>query len=120
MVTGGSVGIGLAVFKGIGKRRHGCCNFREKRRERAKTEAERIHHEFGVNSYGISCDVTKPQDIEQAMKEVLATIGTVDVLVNNAGTGSEETIMEATDEKWQYYWDLHVIALFVFQERVIP
>ena len=61
-----------------------------------------------------------PQDIEQAMKEVLATIGTVDVLVNNAGTGSEETIMEATDEKWQYYWDLHVMAAIRLSRACIP
>ncbi|MCK9286437.1 MAG: SDR family oxidoreductase [Sphaerochaetaceae bacterium] len=119
LVTGGSVGIGLAVSRELAKEGMDVAIF-ARNGERAKTEAERIHHEFGVNSYGISCDVTKPQDIEQAMKEVLATIGTVDVLVNNAGTGSEETIMEATDEKWQYYWDLHVMAAIRLSRACIP
>ena len=32
--------------------------------------------------------------------------GGVDILINNAGTGTNETIMEAKDEKWQYFWDL--------------
>ena len=36
--------------------------------------------------------------------------GGCDILINNAGTGSNETILEAPDEKWQPYWDLHVMA----------
>ncbi len=36
--------------------------------------------------------------------------GGADILINNAGTGSNETVMEAPDEKWQSYWDLHVMA----------
>ena len=36
--------------------------------------------------------------------------GGCDILINNAGSGSNETILEAPDEKWQHYWDLHVMA----------
>jgi NAD(P)-dependent dehydrogenase (short-subunit alcohol dehydrogenase family) len=31
--------------------------------------------------------------------------GGCDILINNAGTGSNETIMEAPDDKWQHYFD---------------
>ena len=34
----------------------------------------------------------------------------MDILINNAGTGTNETIMDAPDEKWQHFWDLHVMA----------
>ena len=42
--------------------------------------------------------------------EVEREFGGCDILINNAGTGSNETILEAPDEKWQHYWDLHVMA----------
>jgi NAD(P)-dependent dehydrogenase (short-subunit alcohol dehydrogenase family) len=41
-------------------------------------------------------------------------------LINNAGVGSNETIMEAPDEKWQYYWELHVMAAVRLSRALIP
>jgi NAD(P)-dependent dehydrogenase (short-subunit alcohol dehydrogenase family) len=40
--------------------------------------------------------------------------------VNNAGTGSNETILEAPDEKWQAYWDLHVMAAVRLARGMVP
>jgi NAD(P)-dependent dehydrogenase (short-subunit alcohol dehydrogenase family) len=37
-------------------------------------------------------------------------MGGADIFVSNAGTGSNETVAEAPDAKWQAYWDLHVMA----------
>jgi NAD(P)-dependent dehydrogenase (short-subunit alcohol dehydrogenase family) len=48
------------------------------------------------------------------------TFGSVDILINNAGTGSNETVMESTDEKWQYYWDLHVMAAVRLSRGLVP
>lgn len=46
--------------------------------------------------------------------------GGADILINNAGTGSNETIMEAPDEKWQAYWDLHVMAAVRLARGLVP
>ena len=46
--------------------------------------------------------------------------GGADILINNAGTGSNETIMEAPDEKWQAYWDLHVMAAVRLARGFVP
>ena len=43
-----------------------------------------------------------------------------DILINNAGTGSNETIAEADDGKWQYYWDLHVMAAVRLARGLVP
>jgi len=42
--------------------------------------------------------------------EAAREVGGADILINNAGTGSNETVMDADDAKWQYYWELHVMA----------
>ncbi len=46
--------------------------------------------------------------------------GGADILVNNAGTGSNETVMDAPDDKWQAYWDLHVMAAVRLARGVVP
>ena len=51
-----------------------------------------------------------PVIIEDFVGAVEREFGGVDILINNAGTGSEETILQAADERWQSYWDLHVMA----------
>ena len=39
-----------------------------------------------------------------------ARLRRIDLLINNAGTGSNETVLNSTDEKWQHYWDMQVMA----------
>lgn len=48
------------------------------------------------------------------------SMGGADILINNAGTGSNETIMEAPDEKWQVYWELHVMAAVRLARGLVP
>ena len=58
--------------------------------------------------------------VEQVVAETEREFGGADILINNAGTGSNETIMEASDEKWQYYWDLHVMAAVRLARGLVP
>ena len=41
-------------------------------------------------------------------------------MINNAGSGSNETVMEAPDDKWQAYWDLHVMAAVRLARGLAP
>jgi 3-oxoacyl-[acyl-carrier protein] reductase len=119
VVTGGSVGIGLAVAWGLAAEGvHIVIVGRQA--DRVYTEAERVTKKFAVRSIGISADVAKADAIGQVVAEVEREFGGADILINNAGTGSNETIMEATDEKWQYYWDLHVMAAVRLARGLVP
>jgi len=109
LITGGSVGIGLAIAHGLAEEgAHVVICARGE--ERAKSEATEIANKYGGKALGIKTDVTNPDDIQILINTVQGSFGGLDILINNAGTGSEETILEALDERWQYYWDLHVMA----------
>jgi NAD(P)-dependent dehydrogenase (short-subunit alcohol dehydrogenase family) len=119
LITGGSVGIGLAVARGLateGVHLILCA----RNEERVKHEAQEIADEFKVRALGIAADVTKLEDINQLVSHTKAAFGGVDLLINNAGTGSNEKIMTAPDEKWQYYWDLHVMAAVRLSRGLVP
>ncbi len=119
VITGGSVGIGLAVAQGLAAEGVSVALV-ARNGERAAAEAERIARECGVQAVGIAADVSKAEDCDAALKAIHETFGGADILINNAGTGSNETIMDAPDEKWQYYWDLHVMAAVRLSRGLIP
>lgn len=119
VITGGSVGIGLAVAEGLAAEgAHVVLAARGA--ERAQAEAARIAGESGVKALGVGCDVATPAGIAALAEAVESEFGGADILINNAGTGSNETIMEAPDEKWQAYWDLHVMAAVRLARAFVP
>ena len=72
--------------------------------------AAAVRDRHGVRAIGVPCDAATAEGTATLVAAAEQDFGGADILVNNAGTGSNETIMEAPDEKWQYYWDLHVMA----------
>ena len=119
VITGGSIGIGLAVAEGLAAEgAHVVLAARQA--ERVTVEAERIATEYGVRTLGVSCDVATVEGVRELVDQTTAAFGGADILINNAGTGSNETIMEAPDEKWQAYWDLHVMAAVRLARGFVP
>ncbi len=119
MVTGGTVGIGLAVAEGLASEGvHLVLCARNE--ERLLEEVERIKQQHGVEVNGIRADVSIAEDIDHAIAYVKDKFGKLDILINNAGTGSNETIANAPDDRWQYYWDLHVMAAVRLSRGLMP
>jgi NAD(P)-dependent dehydrogenase (short-subunit alcohol dehydrogenase family) len=119
VITGGSVGIGLAVAHGLAKEGVHIllCARDEPRVIKMATEIAITH---GVITLGIPADLSKPEDISRVIAKASQAFGGVDILINNAGTGSNETILNAPDDKWQYYWDLHVMAAVRLARGLVP
>jgi NAD(P)-dependent dehydrogenase (short-subunit alcohol dehydrogenase family) len=119
LITGGSVGIGLAVAKEFLNEKAGVIICARDGERIDKVVAELKASYPSARIYGKSCDVSKLGDIEKLVTYV-KEVGGVDILINNAGTGSEETNMEAADEKWYRYWDLHVMAAIRLCRLLVP
>jgi 3-oxoacyl-[acyl-carrier protein] reductase len=119
VISGGSVGIGLAVAHGLAAEgvqvviaaRNG---------ERAEAEAATISRQHSVKTLAVAADVSKAADCARVVAAVEKGFGGCDILINNAGSGSNETILEAPDEKWQHYWDLHVMAAVRLSRGLSP
>lgn len=119
VITGGSTGIGRAVAEGLAAEgvHVGCCARDEERVSEAMSD---LQARYGVKTLGVEADVTVPSDISRFVNEVLSAFEGVDILINNAGVGTNENILDAPDEKWQYHWDLHVMAAVRLARGVVP
>jgi NAD(P)-dependent dehydrogenase (short-subunit alcohol dehydrogenase family) len=82
--------------------------------------ANDIAQKYGVKAIAVQADVTRPDDVARFVAEIKQTFGGADILINNAGTGTNETILDAPDEKWQYFWDMHVMAAVRLSRSLAP
>jgi NAD(P)-dependent dehydrogenase (short-subunit alcohol dehydrogenase family) len=118
-ITGGSVGIGLAVAQGLAAEgvHLALCARNAARLDQVCADLRR---QYGVRVLAGPGDVSKAEDCARFAEAVGIEFGGVDILINNAGTGSEEKILGAPDERWQYYWDLHVMAAVRLSRALAP
>jgi 3-oxoacyl-[acyl-carrier protein] reductase len=119
VITGGTVGIGLAVAEGLAAEGANLVLV-GRNRDRAEDEASRIADRYGVITTAIAADVATAAGCDAVIAGTIKAFGGADILINNAGTGSNETIAEADDAKWQYYWDLHVMAAVRLARGLMP
>lgn len=59
-----------------------------------------------LGALGVLADVTSEADVQRLFSEVVAELGHVDVLVNNAGLGGTKNLVEMTDEEWSKVLDV--------------
>ena len=118
VVTGGSKGIGIAVarrFAESGARvailARGAQDLKSARDELAKD---------GLDVRDYVCDVSKAADISKAHDKIVADLGKIDVLVNNAGTARTMAFEAISDEAWQEDLDLKLFAAIRFSRLVWP
>ncbi|HBA33886.1 MAG TPA: 2-deoxy-D-gluconate 3-dehydrogenase, partial [Gammaproteobacteria bacterium] len=83
LVTGASSGIGAAIAKGLAEA-GACVAVAGRRVERLTSLVDELTS-AGKKAIGLRLDVTDLESIKHAFDQVETALGTVDVLVNNAG-----------------------------------
>jgi short-subunit dehydrogenase len=119
VLTGASVGIGLAVAEGFAAEGVNLV-LAARQRERLEQVAADIEKRHGVRVVPAACDVATAEGVDALVAAANQHFNGADILFNNAGTGSNETIMDAPDGKWQAYWDLHVMAAVRLARGLVP
>jgi 3-oxoacyl-[acyl-carrier protein] reductase len=119
IVTGGSIGIGLAIAEGLAAEGANLV-LAARGAERVRDEAQRLAKRYRVRVVGIAADVSTTNGVNAVIAAAEAEFDGADILINNAGTGSNEKVMNAPDDKWQFYWDLHVMAAVRLARGVVP
>lgn len=75
---------------------------------------------LGVRAFASAADVSKRQDIERMVSEVIGEFGRIDILVNNAGACVHRPALEVTDDEWNQVVDLNLTGLWLCSQVVAP
>jgi NAD(P)-dependent dehydrogenase (short-subunit alcohol dehydrogenase family) len=109
VVTGGSGGLGRAIVS------------------RLKRSGARVAVFDRTPSVGeqpdlfCACDVTDEDSVEKALSQASATLGVVDILINNAGVqGPVAPVAAVSLADWRTVLDVNLTGTFICSKAVIP
>lgn len=112
VVTGASAGLGLQMAKALASQGANLVLL-ARRMNLLEENAKAITKEFGVEVLPFACDITKTENVKDAVKATMDKFGRVDVLINNAGTGAVGPAEEITDEQFQHELNIDLYGSFV-------
>lgn len=119
LVTGASSGIGRATAETLA--RDGAdVALAARREERLTTLAEEIRAEHGAETLVCPTDVTDEDAVENAVAETVATFGSLDVVVSNAGTNRFADVEDMTTEQYRAITAVNVDGHFFVSRAAIP
>ena len=114
LVTGASAGIGVGIARSMA--REGVrLTILARRRDRLEALAEEIAAETGTRPAIVVADLMD----RDAPATVLATVGDLDILINNAGLSSKPEII-AADDVWNAGFDLKFTTLRRLTNAFLP
>lgn len=121
IVTGGARGIGLATAESLA-RRGATVGLIDIDQGAAVEAAMRLAEVTGIRTLGTGADVTVEQSVDAAFKEIETELGTVDLLVNNAGiiTPRFEPAELVPPAEFDHMLAVHVRGSFLCSARALP
>ncbi len=106
-ITGASSGIGAATARLLHGAGHHVFLV-----ARTTDKLEALKHELGGHRVSIAtCDVTDYKNVEAVFSLAVAEMGGVDVLLNNAGLGYFDPVLQGKIEHWHEMFDVNVKGL---------
>jgi meso-butanediol dehydrogenase/(S,S)-butanediol dehydrogenase/diacetyl reductase len=114
LITGAARGIGLAtatLFHAEGRR----VVLLDRDTEELATAAATL-----PSALSVTCDVSIPKQVAQAVAEVEQSCGRLDILVNNAGVADFGPLAETDFARWRRVMDTNLDGVFLMSQACLP
>ena len=118
IVTGGSSGIGRATVIDFAQK--GANVVVAARRPQEGEETVRLAKEVGAEALFVQTDVTKAVEVQALIEKTLETYGRLDCAFNNAGSGKANSIIEMSEQDWDFDIAVNLKSVWLCLKYEIP
>ena len=119
LITGGATGLGKAFGQALAE--FGADIAIADIDEAEARETARLIEKMGRRSIVVRADVTRPEDVQRVVDETVARLGSIDILINNAGvTAKGMRIHEMPLEDFDRVVNVDLRAVFICTKAVLP
>lgn len=119
LVTGASRGIGRAIALALARAGGDVAvNFRtrEKEAQEVCTEIQGL----GRRSLAVQADVSLADEVSRMVKTIEREMGTISILINNAGVAKPRGLEEMTEDIWDETLRINLKSCYLVTEAVWP
>jgi len=119
LVTGASRGIGRAIAKELASNGANLIiNYNQHEKEAMDLLDEIIS--LGRKAICIKANVSVQAEVEEMVKKAIASFGTLEILVNNAGITADKTIKNMSPEYWDNVIRVNLYGVYYCTRAVLP
>lgn len=111
IITGAGGGIGRALAKAYAEQ--GATVVLIDKDERGLQHTRDLLINSGYEPFTYQLDLSQSDEIESVMKEIKASLGRVNILINNAGLGVFKSPYDLTIEEWDYVINTNLRGTFL-------
>jgi NAD(P)-dependent dehydrogenase (short-subunit alcohol dehydrogenase family) len=118
LITGAGKGIGEAISLALAAQ-----GLRVALAARTASDLERVAARIraqGGLALPVVCDVTQTESISAAVAAVVAALGPITILVNNAGAAASHKFVGHDDALWHYMLDVNLTSVYQVTKAVAP
>lgn len=119
VVTGGSRGIGASIARGLGREGATVVINYNHSKEEAEAVVSEIEGTGGI-AVALQADIAEAEPTKVFIEKVLADMGRIDVLVNNAGITRDKTFKKMSFEEWHKVIDTNLSSAFNTCKIALP
>lgn len=118
VITGAASGLGQALAIEAAKQGYDIA-VADVQEQAGLTTVETLR-QLGVKAEFFNCDVSQNDALLKLKDQVITHFGQVDVMVNNAGVGSQGTVCDSTEEEWARQWQINLMGVVRGCKAFIP
>jgi glucose 1-dehydrogenase len=118
LVTGANSGIGRGVAKALGEAGADVVVNYVAGDDAAEEVVEQIRG-YGVKAYAHRADVSNEGDVQEMYRKMLSELGTIDILVSNAGLQRDAPFEEMTLEQWNTVLSVNLTGQFLCAREAV-
>jgi NAD(P)-dependent dehydrogenase (short-subunit alcohol dehydrogenase family) len=118
VITGGTQGLGLAIARRLAREGARGIVISGRNAEKGEGAAEKLRS-GGTDCLFVKADVATANDCSRLVEAALKHFGSVNGLVNSAGTADRGTLLDTTVELWDLHFNTNVRGPFLVMQGVV-
>lgn len=119
LITGASKGIGLAVAEALAAEGVNVGLVARSSNE-LETVAASLSETYGVRTGIAAADISKQIEVQSAFAKIQHDLGSVDIVINNAGIATFGTVVDMPIEQWERILQVNVLGTYYMTRAALP